>query len=134
MFLQVGIREEDRKYHRFLWREFDNEREPTVYEFQRLVFGKTASPFCSQYVIQTHAKEHSTDLPEAADSVSDSMYADDLLEDLQHQLTTLMESAGFHLRKWASNEPAVVERIPESDHLWTVDFLKTEQRKRRLCE
>ena len=30
MFLQVGIREEDRKYHRFLWRNFHTECEPTV--------------------------------------------------------------------------------------------------------
>ncbi len=148
MFLQVGIREEDSKYHRFLLREFDKVREPTVYGFQRLVFGNTASPFCSQYVIQKHAKEHSKDFPEAADSVSDSMYVDDLLdssetveqlkclivEDLQHQLTTLMGSAGFRLRKWASNEPAVVESILESDRLSTVDLLKTEQPKRRLWE
>ena len=61
------------------------------------------------------------------------MYVDDLLDssetvelaqDLQHQLTRLMGSAGFHLRKWASNEPAVVESIPETDRLLTVDFTK----------
>jgi hypothetical protein len=69
MFLQVGIREEDRKYHRFLWQDFQAKRERTVYEFQRLVFGNTASPFCSQYVVQTHVKEHATKFPEAADSI-----------------------------------------------------------------
>ena len=56
MFLQVELQEKDRPYHRFLWRDFDTSREPDVYEFQRLLFGNTASPFCSQYVLQTHAK------------------------------------------------------------------------------
>ena len=138
MFLQVGIREEDRKYHRFLWRDFHTECEPTIYEFQRLVFGNTASPFCSQFVIQSHAKKHATEFPEAADSVSNSMYVDDLLDssetvaaakNLQQQLTTLLASAGFHLRKWVSNEAAVVESIPESDRLPTLDLSKAEPTK-----
>ena len=58
------------------------------------------------------------DLLDSSDTV------EPLTQDLQHQLTTLMGSAGLHLRKLASNEPAVVESIPESDHLSTVDFTK----------
>lgn len=56
MFLQVELQEKDRPYHRLLWRDLDTSREPDMYEFQRLLFGNTASPFCSQYVLQTHAK------------------------------------------------------------------------------
>ena len=55
MFLQVGLQDKDRPYHRFLWRDFDSSREPDVYEFQRLLFGNSASPFCAQYVINAHA-------------------------------------------------------------------------------
>ena len=97
-----------------------------------------ASPFCSQFVIQCHAKKHATEFPKAADSVSNSMYVDDLLDssetvpaaqNLQQQLTNLLESAGFHLRKWASNEAAVVDSIPESDRLPTLDLSKAEPKK-----
>ena len=63
MFLQVELQEKDCLYHRFLWRDFDTSRAPDVYEFQRLLFGNTASPFCSQYVLQTHAKTHALDFP-----------------------------------------------------------------------
>lgn len=63
MFLQVELQEKDRPYHQFLWRDFDTSREPDVYEFQRPLFGNTASPFCSQYVLLTHAKTHALDFP-----------------------------------------------------------------------
>jgi hypothetical protein len=70
MFLQVGLRKEDRPCHRFLWRDFDTSKEPNVYEFSRLLFGNTASPFCSQYVLHTHAQAHKTEYPEAADPLT----------------------------------------------------------------
>ena len=49
MFLQVGISSNDRPYHRFLWRDFESARDPDVFEFSRLLLGKTASPFCAQF-------------------------------------------------------------------------------------
>ena len=126
MFLQVGVRDEDRPYHRFLWRDFDDSREPDVYEFQRLLFGNAASPFCSQYVLHSHAQAHKSKFPEAAESVDNSMYVDDLLDStetiqsaqqLQSQLTDMLSMASFNLRKWASNEPEVIDSIPMSDRL-----------------
>ena len=131
MFLQVGLRKEDRPYHRFLWRDFDASKEPDVYEFQRLLFGNTASPFCSQYVLHSHAQTHKVDYPEAAESVDNSMYVDDLLDSsetvetaqhLQNQLFDVLAMAGFNLRKWSSNEAAVIENVPESDRLPTIDI------------
>ena len=56
--LQVELQNKDQPFHRLLWRDFDASREPDVYEFQRLWFGNTASPFFSKYVLQTHAKTH----------------------------------------------------------------------------
>ena len=80
MFLQVELAERDRQYHRFLWRDLDTSRQPDVYEFQRLLFGNTASSFLSQYVLHSHAQAHALDFPEAANSVDNSMYVDDLLD------------------------------------------------------
>ncbi len=131
MFLQVGLQKEDRPYHRFLWRDFDASKEPDVYEFQRLLFGNTASPFCSQYVLYIHAQTHRVDYPEAAESVDNSMYVDDLLDStetvetaqhLQNQLSDVLAMAGFNLQKWSSNEAAVIENVPVSDCLPTIDI------------
>ena len=133
MFLQVELQDKDRPFHWFLWRDFDTSRQPDVYEFQRLLFGNTASPFCSQYVLQTHAKTHALDFPEAASTVEDSMYVDDVLDPcetvesaqhLQCQLSALLAMAGFKLRKWSSNEPVVIEDVPKEDRLPTLELDK----------
>ena len=133
MFLQVELQEKDCLYHRFLWRDFDTSRAPDVYEFQRLLFGNTASPFCSQCVLQTHAKTHALDFPQAASTVEDSMYVDDVLDScetvesaqhLRRQLSTLLAMAGFKLRKWSSNEPVVIEDVPKEDRLPTLELDK----------
>ncbi|XP_028410511.1 uncharacterized protein LOC114533212 [Dendronephthya gigantea] len=135
MFLQVKLRDQDRPYHRFLWRNFDSSKEPTIYEFQRLLFGNTASPFCAQYVLHYHAETHSTKFPVAADSVDNSMYVDDLLDscettrdakNLQTPLSDLLALAGFPLRKWASNSEDILTDIPEEDTLSSLEITSQE--------
>ena len=110
MFLQVGLKPEDRPYHRFLWRNFDTSSKPDVYEFQRLPFGNAASPFCAQHVLHAHAQSNANDYPEAADTVDNSMYVDDVLDlcetipavkEVRRQLSTLLDKAGFKLQKMA---------------------------------
>ena len=133
MFLQVELQDKDRPFYRFLWHDFDTSREPDLYEFQCLLFGNTASPFCSQYVLQTHAKTHASEFPEAASTVEDPMYVDDVLDScetvksaqhLHHQLSMLLAMAGFKLRKWSSNVPVVIEDIPKEDRLPTLELDK----------
>ena len=122
MFLQVELQEKDCPYHRFLWRNLDTSREPDVYE--RLVFGNTASPFCSQHVLHAHAERHGADYPEAAETVDNAMYVADMLDSCEtieeaknprHQLSDLLSMASFKLRKWSSNETAVLEDVPVED-------------------
>ena len=38
MYLRIGIAQEDKKYHRFLWRGMDQHHRPDVYEFDKFVF------------------------------------------------------------------------------------------------
>ena len=97
----------------------------------RVLFGNTASPLCSQYVLHSHAKAQETKYPDAAKSVDNSMYVDDLLDStetvndaqrLQGQLTNMLSTAGFNLRKWSSNEPEVMNNIPIADRLPAVQI------------
>ena len=55
MYLSVQLAEEDRPFHRFLWRNNDVESSLEVYQFNRVVFGVNASPFLAQYVSREHA-------------------------------------------------------------------------------
>ncbi|XP_065185956.1 uncharacterized protein LOC135816784 [Sycon ciliatum] len=124
MFLQVELRDNDRKYHRFVWSE--SPHHPLVFfEFCRVVFGMRASPYLVGRALQATAETFAdTAGPEAINAVRDNFYVDDLLmstateasaivarEDLQ-EITT---RGGFHLRKWLSNSPAVLKSIPEAD-------------------
>ena len=45
MFLQIMVREEDRDYLRFLWRDPEKPREPEVWRWNSLIFGAADSPF-----------------------------------------------------------------------------------------
>jgi hypothetical protein len=126
MFLQVGLAEKDRPYHRFLWRELDKANEPEIYELMRLPFGNTASPFCAQHVLHSHAETSKELYPEAAHTVDNAMYVDDVLDscetipeakDLRRQTTELLSGAGFTLKKWMSNEVDVIEDVPADDRL-----------------
>ena len=131
MFLQVKLKEEDRPYHRFLWRNLNDDRPPDVYEFLRLPFGNTVSPFCAQYVLYTHARSNASTYPEAANTVENSMYVDDVLDStettqaaivLRQQLSQMLGGTGFALRKWLSNEAEVIRDVPVDERLPGVDI------------
>ena len=131
MFLQVGLRRQDRAYHRFLWRNLNDKKEPKVYEFLRLPFGNASSPFCAQYVLQTHAKAVSEEKPNASEIIDNSMYVDDVLDScetvreacsLRHDLSDVLSDAGFKLRKWLSNEPSVIAEVPIEDRAQGVEI------------
>ena len=124
MFSQVVLAEEDRRFHRVLWRDLDSTTPVKIYEAQRLTFGDKASPFLAQYVLQSHARENSQLFPRAATTCLDSVYMDDAIDSidtteegihLREDLTALMKSAGFIIRKWCSNDPEVLRDVPKED-------------------
>ena len=131
MFLQIELQEKDRQYHRFLWRDFDT-RDPDVYTFTRLLHH--FAPSTSFRPMQRHA----LDFPEAAITVNDSVYVDNVLDpcettqsaqQLRRQLLELLALAGFKLRKWSSNELMIIKDIPLEDRLCTLEISKDERPK-----
>ncbi|XP_064633630.1 uncharacterized protein LOC135491588 [Lineus longissimus] len=125
MYLQISLEEEDKRYHRFLWRDLeDRTRDPETFEFQRLVFGINSSPFLAQLISQEHARAHQTQCPRAAEAILKSTYMDDTLDSvnddeqgkkLYRELSALWKGAGMHARKWLSNSPEVLAIIPDED-------------------
>jgi len=134
MYLQVGLFMSDRKYHSFLWRE-KSECEPTVYEFNRVVFGVNASPFLAQYVSQENARRFQHEYPLAAKSVTKSTYMDDTMESVKNEemgialyteMCKLWKKAGMNPRKWMSNSEKVLAHIPQGDRAFQIDLSKDE--------
>eukprot|EP00794_Sanderia_malayensis_P010465 gene10465-11562_t len=121
MYLRFLIPEADRPYHRFLWRNHEQERDPDEYEFNRVVFRVTSSPFQAQFAIQKHAQLHSLEFPMAAKTALKSTYMEDSMDsvpevedgiELYNQLTGLWEKAGMRARKWLCNSFKVLAVIP----------------------
>nr|XP_058942387.1 uncharacterized protein LOC131770692 [Pocillopora verrucosa] len=131
MYHQLVLKPEDRPFHRFLWRNLDIQCPPQVYEFSRFVFGGCYCPFCAQFTWQRHAEIHKTQYPLAADAIRNHCYMDDLMpsvatieiaKETRKQLTELGNLAGFHPRKWMSNQAEVLKDIPAEDRAQTIDL------------
>ena len=130
MYLQIGLLKQDQPFHRFLWRQ-SQEDQPQIYEFNRLVFGVNASPFLAQFISQYNARKYESLYPLAANTVLTSTYMDDRLEsvetiekaiELYHQLRELWSIAGMNVKKWVSNSPEVLEKIPVEDRSSQIDL------------
>ena len=124
MFLQVQLRDSDRRYHRFVWSKAP-EDPLQVFEFCRVVFGIRSSPYLAGRALKAAAEEFAPKTqPEVASAVNDNFYVDDLLTStptvasacsIRRDLQQVTKYGGFHLRKWISNEQEVLKSIPEED-------------------
>ena len=110
-FLQVGVTEEDRDVHRFLWQYEGRTRDM---RFTRVPFGNKASPFLLMATIKHHL--YSLDSSPAVDELLENLYMDDLVsgcesEELAEGMFTfaqsVMSEAGMVLTKWGSNSQSL---------------------------
>ena len=77
MFLQIGLKEEDRDSHRYLWRNLDPDATPKIYRMTRVTFGVISSPFLAICATQEHARRCKETFPEASDEILRNTYVDD---------------------------------------------------------
>lgn len=117
----------------FLWRGLDQDRAPDVYEFDRVVFGVSSSPFQAQFVLLQHAKQYQSEYPRAAETILKSTYMDDSIdsvlneeegEALYKELSALLAKAGMHARNWLYSSSRVLQEIPQLDRKSEVDLDK----------
>ena len=80
-FLKIDIHSQDRKYLRFLWITDIKAFEPQVvtYQFNRVVFGVTSSPFILNAVLRYHLQTYSKNAPEFVKKMVNSFLVDDLV-------------------------------------------------------
>ena len=124
-FLQIEIDESDRDYLRFLW--FDDIRKPDPeiiqMRYTRLLFGLTCSPAILGETIRHHVAKYQAKSPKVA-SILNQLYADDLscgvndaeeAFEIYRQSKEIMSEGGFNLRKWKSNDKALLQKISEHE-------------------
>ncbi|XP_048586794.1 uncharacterized protein LOC116618440 [Nematostella vectensis] len=124
MFCHVRLRTEDRKYHRYLWRDLETDKPPDVYEMNCLVFGDESSPCEANFAVQRTAEDNKEQWPDAAAVVKRDIFVDDLYtscEDvgeavkLREDVTALMAEGGFPMRKWMLSSAEVLATVPETE-------------------
>ncbi|KRY63146.1 hypothetical protein T4A_7201, partial [Trichinella pseudospiralis] len=77
MYLQIGLRPEDRDVCRFLWQEAGAEAPVKTYRLTRVGFGLACSPFLAMQVVRQHARQCG-EIDTLIDRVVTDMYVDDL--------------------------------------------------------
>ena len=87
----------------------------------RVTFGVSASSFAANMPVKQNALDLSLEYPQAAMAVEKCFHVDDGLTEansveqaieLQRQLQDLFPRRGFLLRKWNSNQHALLQRLP----------------------
>ncbi|XP_075255223.1 uncharacterized protein LOC142347943 [Convolutriloba macropyga] len=86
MFMQIGVRQQDRRYLRFMWRQ-PNSPELEVYEYQRHIFGARDSPACANFVLQQTAKDDIEDHPNSLEIIQRTFYMDDMVASFSDTIT-----------------------------------------------
>ena len=130
MFLQIKVREKDRDFLRFLWKDPREKGEAQIWRWNALIFGGADSPFQAisaiKQLVADKINDPSITAEERAvcDVLDKNTYVDDLTitansveEALQLYagVNKLLAEGSFRVKKWASNSPHVIQHIdPET--------------------
>lgn len=134
MYRQILVSEEDAEFQRILWR-------PSAvgpvrdYRLKTVTYGVSAAPFQALRTIAQLASDAAAWYPAGSAVLARDIYVDDVVtgadsvdsaRSLQMELTKILSSGGFHLRKWTSNSSEFLENLPSSD-LYSQDFIRFEE-------
>jgi len=115
---QINVHPQDRDLQRILWRYSSDE---TIQEYNLTTDGNSSAPYLATRCLKKQADDNKCQYPRAAQVLSNDYYVDDLLsgtstiEDaikLQEEIASLLQAAGFKLRKWASSHFTFLDNIP----------------------
>ena len=133
MYRQINIHPQDRNLQRILWR-YSTDDPIQEYQLKTVTYGTASAPFLATRCLKKLAEDNLTSHPKAAQVLRSDFYVDDLLSgtstvqeaiDISQDLSSLLASAGFPLRKWASNNSQFLAIIPtelqETSHTISLD-------------
>jgi len=120
MYRQINVHQQDRNLQRILWR-YSSDEPIQEYKLTTVTYGTSSAPYLATRCLKKLADDNKCQYPTTAQVLSNDFYVDDLLSGtsnlqdaitLQQELSTLLKTAGFTLRKWASNHPTFLNNIP----------------------
>lgn len=136
MYRQIKIAPEDCDLQRIVWRSSPTD-ELLSYRLLMITYGTAPASFMATQCLVTLAKEFEKEYPLASKSRRKDFYMDDLMTGseteegclrLQHEISTILDSAKLPLRKWCSNSRYVREQIGKGidDPLFSLELDKND--------
>lgn len=119
MYRQVLMHPDDKKFQLILWRENAND-ELCTFQLNTVTYGTASASFLATRCLVELSKLNEEKYPLASKLIKEDFYVDDLLtggdsiDELKvvgAHIALILNSAGFPLRKWTSNN---INVIPES--------------------
>jgi hypothetical protein len=119
MYRQVLVDEGHRPLQSIVWRENPSQSLQT-FELNTVTYGTASAPFLAIRSLHQITHNNMQAYPEASLIIISDFYVDDLLtgadsiekaKRLHHEISTILGSGCFPLRKWISNEPSVLKDI-----------------------
>lgn len=113
MYRMIWINSDQRRFHRIFWRNNTTEK-IRCYELKTITYGTASAPYLAIRCLHQLALENKNDFPTASQAILNCFYVDDLLYgsdsekeiiQVQKDVTNILSSAGFELRKWLCNKP-----------------------------
>lgn len=129
MYRQILVDAEDTDYQRILWRP-SSDQPVQDFRLRTVTYGVSSAPYQALRTIAQLAKVSAAEFPLGASVLSRDIYVDDIVSGadsvakalkLRSELTDILHSGGFHLRKWTSNSKDFLVDLPSSD-LYSEEF------------
>ena len=122
MYMRLMMPPEDRKYHRIL---IDDEKgNYVVYQAVSHLFGSPSSGGVANFEVKKTADELKESMPTGAESITNSMICDDLLDSYDtraktikayKEATKILDNCGMQAHKIMSNCEELMKIVPEED-------------------
>lgn len=125
MYRQILINKEQRNLQLILWRS-DSSQEVNCYRLNTVTYGMAASSFLSIRSLKQLAVEFRNIYPASSRVIESDFYVDDLLTGFesreaaikaQTEISEILKTGGFELRKWASNDKVILNHINAGNNL-----------------
>lgn len=130
MYRQILLHEDQQPLQQIVWRSSPHD---LLQEMQlcTVTYGTKAAPYLAMRTLKQLAIDEGDNYPEAKKALLTDCYVDDVITghhtiektiNLQKQLYDLLKKGGFILRKWATNDPAILQHLPEQQKSQQITF------------
>lgn len=129
MYRQILVSDKDAEYQRILWRR-STDSPVKDFKLTTVTYGVKSAPYQALRSIAQLAKDTAVAYPTGSLVLGRDIYVDDVVTGadsieqallLRSELSRILSSGGFHLRKWTSNHKKFIADLPASE-LYSSDF------------